>query len=182
MKFSESWLRTFVQPTVSGDDFSHLLTMAGLEVEEEEAVAPAFDSVVVAHVLDVKKHPDADRLNVCQVDVGGAEPVQIVCGAPNVATGAKVPCALPGATLPGDFKIKIAKVRGINSSGMLCSAKELGISDDASGLLILAADAPIGQDIRRHLDLDDRLLTLKLTPNRADCLSLLGVARAKCQR
>ena len=177
MKFSESWLRSFVNPSLTGTEFTHLLTMAGLEVEEEESVAPAFDSVVVAQVLDVTKHPDADRLNVCRVDIGGNEPQQIVCGAPNVAPGLKVPCALPGANLPGDFKIKIAKVRGIESSGMLCSAKELGIAEDASGLLVLPADAPVGQDIRTYLDLDDRLLTLKLTPNRADCLSLTGVAR-----
>ena len=177
MKFSESWLRSFVNPAISGGDFSHLLTMAGLEVEEEESVAPAFDGVIVAEVLEVAKHPDADRLNVCRVNIGAGEPQQIVCGAPNVAPGLKVPCALPGANLPGDFKIKIAKVRGIESSGMLCSAKELGISDDASGLLVLTSDAPVGEDIRRYLDLDDRLLTLKLTPNRADCLSLTGIAR-----
>lgn len=177
MKFSESWLRTFVNPSITGNDFSHLLTMAGLEVEEEENVAPPFDNVVVAQVLEVTKHPDADRLNVCLVDIGTNEVQQIVCGAPNVAVGMKVPCALPGATLPGDFKIKLAKVRGIESSGMLCSAKELGIAEEASGLLVLSADAPVGQDIRTHLDLDDRLLTLKLTPNRADCLSLSGVAR-----
>ena len=177
MKFSESWLRTFVNPTLSGDALSHLLTMAGLEVEEEESVAPSFDQVVVAHVLEVNKHPDADRLNVCRVDVGNGKIQQIVCGAPNVAAGLKVPCALPGANLPGDFKIKIAKVRGIESSGMLCSAKELAIAEDASGLLVLPADAPVGQDIRAYLDLDDRLRTLKLTPNRADCLSLSGVAR-----
>lgn len=177
MKFSESWLRSFVAPACSGAELSHLLTMAGLEVEEEEAVAPAFGNVVVGHVLEVNKHPDADRLNVCRVDIGRGEAQQIVCGAPNVAPGLKVPCALPGAELPGDFKIKVAKVRGIESSGMLCSAKELGIAEDASGLLVLPADAPVGEDIRRYLDLDDRLLTLKLTPNRADCLSLSGVAR-----
>ena len=177
MKFSESWLRSFVAPACSGAELSHLLTMAGLEVEEEETVAPAFGNVVVGHVLEVNKHPDADRLNVCRVDIGRGEAQQIVCGAPNVAPGLKVPCALPGAELPGDFKIKVAKVRGIESSGMLCSAKELGIAEDASGLLVLPADAPVGEDIRRYLDLDDRLLTLKLTPNRADCLSLSGVAR-----
>ena len=177
MKFSESWLRNFVNPSVSGDEFSHLLTMAGLEVEEECPVAPAFDKVIVARVLEVNKHPDADRLNVCQVDIGRDTPQTIVCGAPNVAPGLKVPCALPGANLPGDFKIKVAKVRGIESSGMLCSAKELGIAEDASGLLVLPTDAPVGESIRTYLDLDDRLLTLKLTPNRADCLSLTGVAR-----
>ncbi len=177
MKFSESWLRSFVAPACSGAELSHLLTMAGLEVEEEETVAPAFGNVVVGHVLEVNKHPDADRLNVCRVDIGRGEAQQIVCGAPNVAPGLKVPCALPGAELPGDFRIKVAKVRGIESSGMLCSAKELGIAEDASGLLVLPADAPVGEDIRGYLDLDDRLLTLKLTPNRADCLSLSGVAR-----
>lgn len=177
MKFSESWLRSFVDPSCSGEQLSHLLTMAGLEVEEEETVAPPFDNVVVGHVLEVAKHPDADRLNVCCVDIGRGEVQQIVCGAPNVAPGLKVPCALPGAKLPGDFVIKVAKVRGVESSGMLCSAKELGIADEASGLLLLPSDAPTGEDIRHYLDLDDRLLTLKLTPNRADCLSLSGVAR-----
>ena len=177
MKFSESWLRSFVNPSLSGEALSHLLTMAGLEVEEEETVAPAFNDVIVAQVLEVVKHPDADRLNVCKVDIGTGTPQQIVCGAPNVAAGLKVPCALPGARLPGDFTIKVAKVRGIESSGMLCSAKELGTAEDASGLLILPVDAPVGQSIRQYLDLDDRLLTLKLTPNRADCLSLTGIAR-----
>ena len=177
MKFSESWLRCFVNPSLTGEAFSHLLTMAGLEVEEEQRVAPAFDKVVVAHVLEVNKHPDADRLNVCRVDIGSGEAQQIVCGAPNVAPGLKVPCALPGAILPGDFTIKVARVRGIESSGMLCSARELGIAEDSSGLLVLPDDAPVGQDIRTFLDLNDRLLTLKLTPNRADCLSLTGVAR-----
>lgn len=177
MKFSESWLRTFVNPALPSAELSHLLTMAGLEVEELDPVAPAFDQVVVAQVLEVVKHPDADRLNVCQVDIGIGTPQQIVCGAPNVAPGLKVPCALPGAKLPGDFKIKVAKVRGIESSGMLCSAKELGIAEDASGLLVLPADAPVGTSIRSYLDLDDQLYTLKLTPNRADCLSLTGIAR-----
>ena len=177
MKFSESWLRSFVNPPVAGNEFTHLLTMAGLEVEEEENVAPAFALVVVAHVLEVNKHPDADRLNVCRVDIGDGQPRQIVCGAPNAAAGLKVPCALPGAVLPGNLTIKVAKVRGIESSGMLCSARELGIAEDASGLLVLPADAPVGENIRNYLDLDDRLLTLKLTPNRADCLSLTGIAR-----
>ena len=177
MKFSESWLRTLVDPKLTSAELSHLLTMAGLEVEELDLVAPAFDSVVVAHVLEVVKHPDADRLNVCQVDTGSGTPTTIVCGAPNVAVGLKVPCALPGARLPGDFTIKIAKVRGIESSGMLCSAKELGIAEEASGLLILPANAPVGQSIRQYLDLDDNVFELKLTPNRADCLSLLGIAR-----
>jgi phenylalanyl-tRNA synthetase beta chain len=177
MKFSESWLRTLVDTQLSSEELSHLLTMAGLEVEGLEPVAPQFNDVVVAQVLEVVKHPDADRLNVCKVDTGGGEPTTIVCGAPNVAVGLRVPCALPGAKLPGDFTIKIAKVRGIESSGMLCSAKELGIAEEASGLLILPADAPVGQSIRAYLDLDDNQFELKLTPNRADCLSLTGVAR-----
>ncbi|MDP2880914.1 MAG: phenylalanine--tRNA ligase subunit beta [Azonexus sp.] len=177
MKFSESWLRTLVDTQLSSEELSHLLTMAGLEVEGLEPVAPQFNDVVVAQVLEVVKHPDADRLNVCQVDTGRGEPTTIVCGAPNVAVGLRVPCALSGAKLPGDFVIKIAKVRGIESSGMLCSAKELGIAEEASGLLILPADAPIGQSIREYLDLDDNQFELKLTPNRADCLSLTGVAR-----
>lgn len=177
MKFSESWLRTFVNPALSSAELSHLLTMAGLEVEEMAPVAPCFEQVVVAQVLAVTKHPDADRLNVCQVDIGSGAPQQIVCGAPNVAPGLKVPCALPGARLPGDVKIKVAKVRGIESNGMLCSAKELGIAEDAAGLLVLPDDAPVGTSIRRYLDLDDQLFTLKLTPNRADCLSLIGIAR-----
>ena len=151
--------------------------MAGLEVEGLRPVAPQFSDVVVAQVLEVVKHPDADRLNVCKVDIGRGEPTTIVCGAPNVAVGLRVPCALPGAELPGNFVIKIAKVRGIESSGMLCSAKELGIAEEASGLLVLPTDAPVGQSIREYLDLDDNQFELKLTPNRADCLSLTGVAR-----
>lgn len=177
MKFSESWLRTLVDTKLSSEELSHLLTMAGLEVEGLEPVAPQFNDVVVAKVLEVVKHPDADRLNVCKVDAGRGEPTTIVCGAPNVAVGLCVPCALPGAKLPGDFVIKVAKVRGIESSGMLCSAKELGIAEEASGLLVLPADAPVGQSIREYLDLDDQQFELKLTPNRADCLSLTGVAR-----
>ena len=176
MQFSEHWLRSLVNPSLDSVQLAELLTMAGLEVEEMRPVAPAFSHIVVAQVLSVDKHPDADKLKLCSVDVGQAAPLQIVCGAPNVAAGMKVPCALVGAELPG-MSIKRAKVRGIESFGMLCSARELGLSDDHGGLLPLAADAPVGQDIRTHLLLDDHLLTLKLTPNRADCLSLAGIAR-----
>ncbi|MFY9326510.1 MAG: phenylalanine--tRNA ligase subunit beta [Georgfuchsia sp.] len=176
MQFSESWLRSFVNPSLDSDALSHLLTMAGLEVEEMHAVAPPFEKVVVARVLSAEKHPDADKLKLCKVDVGQGDPLQIVCGAPNVAAGLCVPCALVGAILPG-IEIRQAKVRGIESFGMLCSAKELGIADDASGLLVLPADAAIGKSVRKILDLDDKLFTIKLTPNRADCLSLAGVAR-----
>ena len=176
MQFSESWLRTLVNPSLDSEALSHLLTMAGLEVEEMSPVAAPFEKVVVARVLSAEKHPDADKLKLCKVDVGQGEPLQIVCGAPNVAVGLLVPCALVGAKLPG-IEIKQAKVRGIESFGMLCSAKELGIAADASGLLILADDSKVGGNIRDALDLDDTLFTIKLTPNRADCLSIAGVAR-----
>ena len=175
MKFSENWLRTLVNPPHSSDELAHLLTMAGLEVECIEPVAPSFDKVVVAEVLSVDKHPEADRLNVCRVNAGG-EPLQIICGAPNVSVGIKIPCALVGAKL-ADFVIKKAKLRGQESHGMLCSAKELGLSDAADGLYLLPDDAPIGMDFREYYALDDKLFTLKLTPNRADCLGLEGVAR-----
>jgi phenylalanyl-tRNA synthetase beta chain len=177
MQFSESWLRTLVNPSLTSEELSHLLTMAGLEVEEMTPVAPAFDKVVVAEVLTKEKHPDADRLNVLTVNVGQAEPLTIVCGAGNVTVGMKAPCALVGAKLPGDFNIKQAKVRGVASFGMMCSDKELGLAEDSDGLMVLAADAVVGQSIREHHDLDDHLITLKLTPNRSDCLSLQGIAR-----
>ncbi|MCE9568562.1 MAG: phenylalanine--tRNA ligase subunit beta [Rhodocyclales bacterium] len=176
MQFSESWLRSLCNPSLSSEELCHVLTMAGLEVEERRPASADFSNVVVAEVLSVERHPDADKLKLCSVNVGEATPLQIVCGAPNVAAGMKVPCARVGAKLPG-IEIKQAKVRGIESFGMLCSARELGLSDDHGGLLPLAADATVGEDIRRHLDLDDHLITLKLTPNRADCLSLLGIAR-----
>src|SRR5512135_3450092 len=176
MQFSESWLRTFVNPSLSSEELSHLLTMAGLEVEEMTPVAPAFEKVVVAQVLTKDKHPDADRLNVLTVDVGQAEPLTIVCGAQNVTVGMKAPCALVGAKLPG-IDIKQAKVRGVASFGMMCSEKELGLAEESAGLMVLAADALVGRSIREHLDLDDHLITLKLTPNRSDCLSLNGIAR-----
>ena len=177
MQFSEYWLRSFVDPQVDSAALSHLLTMAGLEVEEAVPVAPAFSGVVVGRIVEAEKHPDADRLKVCKVDVGQQALLQIVCGAPNAAVGIKVPCALVGARLPGDFEIKQARLRGVESFGMLCSARELGLSDEHSGLLVLADDAVIGEDIRSSLMLDDTMLTVKLTPNRADCLSLSGIAR-----
>ena len=177
MKFSENWLRTWINPTLPSDKLAHALTMGGLEVEALEPAAPAFSKVVVAEVLQVSKHPGADRLNVCQVNVGAAEPLTIVCGASNVAPGIKVPCAQVGAMLPGDFAIKQAKVRNVESSGMLCSAKELGLADESDGLLLLPTDAPVGINLRDYLELDDTLFTLKLTPNRSDCLSVAGVAR-----
>ena len=178
MQFSYSWLKTQADTELSADKLEHLLTMSGLEVEEAETAAPAFTGVVIAEVKSVEKHPDADRLNVTQVDAGTGELVQIVCGAPNVKAGIKVPCSLPGAVLPGNFKIKPTKMRGVVSNGMLCSTDELGLPDDGvNGLHILQQDAPVGANIREYLDLDDTVFTLKITPNRADCLSIKGIAR-----
>ncbi|MFK4440584.1 phenylalanyl-tRNA synthetase beta chain [Caballeronia udeis] len=183
MQFPESWLRTFVDPKLSTDELSHALTMAGLEVEGLAPVAPPTTKIVVGQVLEVAKHPNADKLNVCQVDAGTGETLNIVCGAPNVAPGIKVPVALVGAELPpaeaggAPFAIKLSKLRGVESQGMLCSARELKLSEDHSGLMILPADTPIGQDIRQTLNLDDTVFEIKLTPNKADCLSVFGVAR-----
>ena len=182
MQFSENWLRTMVDPKMTSDELSHLLTMSGLEVEEVEAVAPPFSNVVVAEVLEVSKHPNADRLNVCTVDVGTKTHLNIVCGAPNVRVGMKAICAMAGAVLPPGadgkpFEIKVGQLRGVESQGMMCSAKELKISEESSGLMELASDAPVGQNIRDYLALNDLKFTIKLTPNKADCLSVLGVAR-----
>jgi phenylalanyl-tRNA synthetase beta chain len=182
MQFSEKWLRTMVDPKMNSDELSHLLTMSGLEVEEVEPVVPPFSHVVVAKVLEVVKHPDADRLNVCTVDVGTGTLLNIVCGAPNVRAGMKAPCAMVGAVLPPGadgkpFEIKLGKLRGVESQGMMCSARELKLSEEHSGLLELPEDAPVGTNIRDYLLLNDLKFTIKLTPNRADALSLLGVAR-----
>ena len=182
MQFSENWLRSIVDPKMSSDELSHLLTMSGLEVEEVEAVAPPFSNVVVAEVKEVVKHPNADRLNVCQVDAGTGTLLNIVCGAPNVRAGMKAICAKSGALLPPGadgkpFEIKTGKLRGVESQGMMCSAKELGISEESNGLMELPEDAPVGQNIRDYLGLNDLKFTIKLTPNKADCLSVLGVAR-----
>src|SRR5882672_5079776 len=175
MKFSENWLRTLVNPPLPTRELAEAVTMSGVEVEQVELAAPPFDGVVVGEVLKVERHPDADRLTVCQVNVGG-KTLTMVCGAPNVAPGIKAPAALPGANLPA-VSIKITKVRGVESHGMLCSAKDLGLAEGSAGLLILPPGAAAGSDVRKLLDLDDYLLTLKPTPNRGDCLSLLGVAR-----
>ena len=182
MQFSENWLRSLVDPKMNSDELAHLLTMSGLEVEEVEAVAPPFSNVVVAHVVEVAKHPNADRLNVCQVDVGTGTLLNIVCGAPNVRAGMKAICAKAGAVLPPGadgkpFEIKVGKLRGVESQGMMCSAKELKISEESSGLMELPEDAPVGTNIRDYLGLNDLKFTIKLTPNKADCLSVLGVAR-----
>ena len=171
----ERWLRSFCDPALDAEALAQQLTMAGLEVESCTPVAPPGSGVLVAQVLSVDKHPQADKLTVCKVDAG-AGPVQVVCGAPNVRAGMKVPLAVPGARLAGT-EIRVAKVRGVESAGMLLSARELGLSDDHSGLLELPADAPVGKDVRATLDLDERIFSIKLTPNRGDCLSVLGVAR-----
>lgn len=185
MQFSESWLRQFVNPSMTTQELSHALTMAGLEVEETRTLAPAFNDVVVAEILEAQQHPDADRLRVCKVSVGvlSAEPLQIVCGAPNARPGIKIPCAMVGAQLPPaevggkPFAIKVGKLRGVESHGMLCSGRELGLGEDHAGILELPEDAPVGTNIRDYLGLDDTIFTIKLTPNKADCLSVLGVAR-----
>ena len=182
MQFSENWLRTMVDPKMTSDELAHMLTMSGLEVEEVEAVAPPFSNVVVAEVLEVTRHPNADRLNVCKVNVGTGTLLNIVCGAPNVRAGMKAICAMAGAVLPPGadgkpFVIKVGELRGVESQGMMCSAKELKISEESSGLMELPSDAQVGQNIRDYLALNDLKFTIKLTPNKADCLSVLGVAR-----
>ncbi len=177
MKFSEQWLREFVNPVVSTADLAAQLTMAGLEVDAVTPVAAAFGNVVVGKVVAVEPHPNAERLKVCKVNVGSSSPLQIVCGAANVTAGLRVPCAMVGAELPGGLKIKKAALRGVESHGMLCSAKELGMAESSDGLMILPATAKSGADVRDILDCDDVTIELGLTPNRGDCLSVLGVAR-----
>jgi len=182
MQFPESWLREFCNPPMTSRQLADTLTMAGLEVEDLQPVAPPFHGIVVGEIKEAVQHPNADRLRVCKVDVGQAAWLDIVCGAPNARVGIRVPCALVGAELPPGpdgkpFQIKVGKLRGVESHGMLCSARELQLSDDHGGLLELAQDAPIGQNIRDTLGLDDSLFTIKLTPNLAHCLSVYGVAR-----
>ena len=176
MKFSENWLRELVEIKADRAALAHALTMAGLEVEELTPLGEQLGGVVVAEIVAADKHPEADRLQVCKVNAGTGEPLQIVCGAPNARVGIKVPLATVGATLPGGIAIKAAKLRGVESFGMLCSAKELGIDNDASGLLELPLDAPNGQPLATYLGLPDASIELKLTPNRPDCLGLLGLA------
>ncbi len=177
MQISEAWLREYVNPAITTAQLVEQLTMAGLEVDSVTPAAAVFSGVVVGEVLAMQQHPDADRLRICQVAVGEAEPLQIVCGASNVRIGLKIPAALIGAVLPGDFKIKKSKLRGEESFGMLCSEKELGLAAEANGLMELADDAPVGVDIRDYLSLNDSIIEVDLTPNRADCLSVEGIAR-----
>ncbi|MEJ2611141.1 MAG: phenylalanine--tRNA ligase subunit beta [Candidatus Thiodiazotropha sp.] len=177
MKFSEAWLREWVNPEVTTQELADQLSMAGLEVDSVEPVASVFDGVVVGEVVERNPHPDADKLSVCLVNAGLDEPLQIVCGARNVAAGMRVPVATVGARLPGNFKIKKAKLRGVVSLGMICSASELGLADSSEGIMSLPADAPIGEDFRHYLKLDDQSIDVDLTPDRGDCLGLIGIAR-----
>ena len=177
MKISENWLRTWVNPAIDSDTLSDQLTMLGLEVDELALVAKPFTGVVVGEVLTVEQHPDADRLRVTTVNIGSGEPLQIVCGAPNVRAGMKAPVATIGAVLPGDFKIKKGKLRGVESQGMLCGASEIDLEDKIDGLLELPDDAPVGVNIREYLKLDDNVIDISITPNRGDCFSIRGIAR-----
>ncbi|MHA5057403.1 phenylalanine--tRNA ligase subunit beta [Acinetobacter schindleri] len=177
MKISENWLRTWVNPAIDSEKLSDQLTMLGLEVDDLSPAAKPFTGVVVGEVLTVEQHPNADRLRVTTVNIGSGEPLQIVCGAPNVRAGMKAPVATIGAVLPGDFKIKKGKLRGIESQGMLCGASEIDLEDKIDGLLELPNDAPVGVNIREYLDLDDNVIDISITPNRGDCFSIRGIAR-----
>ena len=177
MKFSEAWLREWVNPPVTTTELADQLSMAGLEVDSVSPVAGEFTGVVVGEVLTREQHPNADKLSLCTVNVAGDDKLQIICGAPNVAAGQKVPVAVVGAVLPGDFKIKKAKLRGVESQGMICSAAELGLAESSDGILVLPGDAPAGQDFRDYLSLNDRAIEVDLTPDRGDCLGLAGIAR-----
>ncbi len=175
MKFSEAWLREWVNPDLSTSELVAQITMAGLEVDAVEPVADVFSGVVVGEILSTEPHPNADRLKVCTVN-GGDETFQVVCGAPNAVAGMKVPFALVGAKL-ADFDIKKAKLRGVESFGMLCSERELGLSDNHEGLMPLPADAPVGASVRDYLALDDHTIEVDLTPNRSDCLGVIGLGQ-----
>lgn len=177
MKFSESWLREWVNPAISSEQLCEQLTMAGLEVDGIEKVSGDFSGVVIGKVVECKQHPNADKLRITKVDIGQEQLLSIVCGAPNCRLGLTVACATIGAILPGDFKIKAAKLRGEPSEGMLCSYSELGISDDHNGIIELPEDAPLGEDLRKYLQLDDKAIEISVTPNRADCFGIIGIAR-----
>ncbi|NNP73113.1 phenylalanine--tRNA ligase subunit beta [Acinetobacter defluvii] len=177
MKISENWLRTWVNPAIDSETLSDQLTMLGLEIDDLTPAAKPYTGVVVGEVLTVVQHPDADRLRVTTVNIGSGEPLQIVCGAPNVRAGMKAPVATIGAVLPGDFKIKKGKLRGVESQGMLCGASEIDLEDKIDGLLELPDDAPVGTNIREYLNLDDNVIDISITPNRGDCFSIRGIAR-----
>ena len=180
MNISTRWLREWVSPDVSDQELSEKLTMAGLEVDQIAPVAPPFEGLVVGHVVSCGKHPNADKLSLCEVDIGADENLQIICGAPNVRQDLKVAVATVGSVLPNKLKIKRAKLRGVESNGMLCSESEMGISDSHEGIIELDSKAKIGDNVREVLDLDDQIIELDITPNRGDCFSVLGVAREAC--
>ena len=177
MRVPLSWLRNLVDVPWSGKELGSRLTMSGFELEGIETAAPPFKGVVVAEIVEATRHPQADKLQVCKVRAGGSDLLQIVCGAANARAGLKTALATVGAKLPGDKPIAAAKLRGVESFGMLCSAKELGLADTSEGIIELPADAPVGTDLRAYLDLDDEILELNVTPNRGDAMSVLGIAR-----
>ncbi len=177
MKIAESWLREWVDPELDTEALTHQLTMLGHEVDSVELEGAGIGDIVIAEVVEVGKHPDADRLSVCKVNDGSGKLVDIVCGAPNVFKGMKSPLARPGVTLPNGLKLRKAKIRGVVSNGMLCSAVELGLGDDSDGIISLPQDAPVGSLLVEFLSLPDAVIDLDLTPNRGDCFSVLGIAR-----
>jgi phenylalanyl-tRNA synthetase beta chain len=181
MRIPLSWLREFVDFPSSGKDtakeLGRRLTMCGFELEAIESAAPAFSGVVVAEIVEAGKHPQAEKLQVCKVRASDGELLQIVCGAPNARAGLKTALATVGAKLPGDKNITAAKLRGVESAGMLCSSKELGLTDGSDGIIELPVDAPVGEDLRAYMQLDDDVLELNVTPNRGDAMSILGIAR-----
>src|SRR5689334_5498584 len=177
MRVPYNWLAEWVDVPWQGAELGSRLTMAGFELEALETAAPPFTHVIVAQIVEAVRHPQADKLQVCKVATGSGEPVQIVCGAPNARAGLKTALAIPGAALPGDLNIKAAKLRGVDSFGMLCSAKELGLVDGTNGIIELPADAPVGQSLRQYLSLDESIVELSVTANRGDAMSIVGVAR-----
>ena len=174
MKIAESWLREWVDPDLDTETLGHRLTMLGLELDGLERAGEGLDGVIVGEVLDVAPHPDADRLRICRVASGNGDPVDVVCGAPNVTVGMKSPLATPGVRLPNGIKLRKSKIRGVVSNGMLCSAVELGLGEESDGILELPADAPTGAAFADYLGLPDSVFDLDLTPNRGDCFSVLG--------
>ena len=177
MIFTEEWLRQYVNPALGTDELADALTMAGLEVEEVRTIAPAFSGVVVGEVLSCRDHENSDHLHVCEVNAGTGETLQIVCGAQNFEAGDHIVTAMIGAVLPGDVKIKKSKLRGVVSMGMNCSARELGLGGDHSGIMILPEDAPVGMPFTDYRGPSDTVLDCEITPNRPDCLSVIGLAR-----
>ena len=180
MNISTRWIREWANPDVGDSELSEKLTMAGLEVDRIAPVAPAFEGLVVGHVVNCEKHPNADKLSLCEIDIGDGSNLQIICGAPNVKKDLKVVVATVGSVLPSGLKIKRAKLRGVESNGMLCSESEIGLSESHEGIIELDGPCTLGENIRSTLDLDDQIIELDITPNRGDCFSVLGVAREVC--